>query len=665
MKRLFVFLILFSLFLSPSLYSANKSTLDLIDQAYRIGEIDYETNLIYRVKTIKHPEQIPQKYRAVGEKIIAKDATPILIEVRQNWEKLSVSAQNEISALLARPGNAYSYVSPDGNFRIHYDSTGGNAVPLADNNANGIPDYVENLALYADSSWRMQVSHLGYYQPPSDGSAGGDSKYDIYTESFGYYGYTQPESPGPQSWNDYTSYIAVHNNFIGFPDNQDPEGNQKGAMKVTVGHEFFHAVQCAYNVNASTWYMEVSSTWMEEVVFDPVDDNWNYLPEFFSYPYKSLQTFDGWHEYSTFLWNLYLDLNFGKALINDVWLRLRYTSSALTCLQNALAAVGSSRDAEFKKFTMWNYITNTRDDGLHYPEGASYPLISVMANVSAYPVNNQTTTQPLENLSANYIRFNRGSYVGTLNISFNGQNGYSWGAKILKIAPGIVYSYDEITLDGNGDGQFALPYFNNYLVVILVPSVLSISGTGLTYTYSAWITANPDTLHNVDVTAGESKSVMTGGHTLVDFYVKNTGKVLDHYSFISTNTLSWSANPSYGSIVLDTGQTDTVTIDVTIPFEIAVGTVNSVKLTAISAANPNIKDSTSLTITIDQLRGDVNQDGIIDIGDITYLISYVFYEGTPPPRENSGDVNCDGITDIGDIVALINYVFYSQPLSCP
>jgi hypothetical protein len=61
------------------------------------------------------------------------------------------------------------------------------------------------------------------------------------------------------------------------------------------------------------------------------------------------------------------------------------------------------------------------------------------------------------------------------------------------------------------------------------------------------------------------------------------------------------------------------------------------------------------------MRGDANIDGIIDIGDIVYLINYVFYSGTPPAPEILGDVNCDAVVDIGDIVFLINYVFYSGP----
>jgi hypothetical protein len=70
------------------------------------------------------------------------------------------------------------------------------------------------------------------------------------------------------------------------------------------------------------------------------------------------------------------------------------------------------------------------------------------------------------------------------------------------------------------------------------------------------------------------------------------------------------------------------------------------------------QDSTSSS------RGDVNQDEVIDIGDIVYLISYVFYSGTAPVPLEIGNVNCDEEIDIGDIVYLINYVFYGGPNPC-
>jgi hypothetical protein len=56
-------------------------------------------------------------------------------------------------------------------------------------------------------------------------------------------------------------------------------------------------------------------------------------------------------------------------------------------------------------------------------------------------------------------------------------------------------------------------------------------------------------------------------------------------------------------------------------------------------------------------RGDVNQDGVTDIGDVIYLVNYLYKSGCAPYPIQSGDANCDAIVDVGDIIYLINYLF--------
>jgi hypothetical protein len=65
------------------------------------------------------------------------------------------------------------------------------------------------------------------------------------------------------------------------------------------------------------------------------------------------------------------------------------------------------------------------------------------------------------------------------------------------------------------------------------------------------------------------------------------------------------------------------------------------------------------------MRGDANGDKTIDVGDIVYLINYLYKNGTIPDPLDAGDVNCDGTVDVGDVVYLINYLYKSgEPPSC-
>ncbi|MDH4223642.1 MAG: hypothetical protein OEV55_08915 [candidate division Zixibacteria bacterium] len=638
-------------------YGAEKGTLDLIKEAYERGEIDYQTSLIYKVQTIRHPDKIPAKFRAEVEKV-HKDATPILLEVQRSWAELSDDTRSVLKELLARPVRAFTYNSPAGYFKIHYDTSGIHKVPAADSNASGIPDYVENFALYADSSYKTIITYMGYRVPPVDGVAGGDGKYDIYIEDMIYYGYCQPELPGPEPWNDYTSYIAVHNDYTGFAPNDDPEGDQKGAMKVTIVHEYFHAVQFGYDLSEAEWFMEISSTWMEEVAFDPVNDNYNYLSYFFNYPEVSLQALTI-HEYASFIWNIFISTKFGNSIIGDIWENCIY-GDAISEMGYALLSHGSSLEEEFKEFTVWNYITNTLDDGLHYEEAAHYPLMKLLRTHTVYPVNNYTSNKPPDNLAANYIKFDPLDYPNNLNISFDGADGYLWGLKALGVSINGSYNYTEfeIPLDDTGYGEGIIANFDNYDYVILIPSLLSTSGDNLNFKYSAWLTPL------FELTSSQDKNVINASVDTSYFYLKNTGPVTDTYSVVISDNQGWLKNPAAYYDTLNPGEADTVELVSEIPYDAELFSASLLNLAATSLSNPLITDSGSITITISYLRGDANGDSSITVSDIVYLITSLFRGGPASVYYDSGDVNCDNEVTISDIVYLIANLFKSGPDPC-
>jgi hypothetical protein len=58
------------------------------------------------------------------------------------------------------------------------------------------------------------------------------------------------------------------------------------------------------------------------------------------------------------------------------------------------------------------------------------------------------------------------------------------------------------------------------------------------------------------------------------------------------------------------------------------------------------------------LCGDVTNDGVVDAGDVVYMVNYLYRSGPlPVPLPCVGDVNNDDVVDAGDVVWLINYLY--------
>src|SRR3972149_9556142 len=228
----------------PSALARQFTSIELIEKAYRTGEIDYKEALNYRVTAVLRPEGLPEGYRS---RVPIKSATPVMMEARSNRHLLSPEnarflargATRSLTEFYGSGVTLLSYVSPERHFRVHYTTTGFDAVPSADINGNSVPDYVEEMAGILDHVWDEEINNLGYNAPPSDGAEGGDCLLDVYLADLGAYGFTQIDEGALTS----TVYMILENDFDLASQNTDPDGAQSGAMKVTAAHEFFHAIQ--------------------------------------------------------------------------------------------------------------------------------------------------------------------------------------------------------------------------------------------------------------------------------------------------------------------------------------------------------------------------------------------------------------------------------------
>jgi len=69
----------------------------------------------------------------------------------------------------------------------------------------------------------------------------------------------------------------------------------------------------------------------------------------------------------------------------------------------------------------------------------------------------------------------------------------------------------------------------------------------------------------------------------------------------------------------------------------------------------------AVLIDVLDYRGDLTGDGVVDLGDMLFLISYLYKQGPPPVPYSVGDVTCDRAVDLGDILFLTSYLYKGGP----
>lgn len=94
--------------------------------------------------------------------------TPLKHGLQRDWNKLESATQKTLAKQLAAPVliNEATFTSSGGHFKIHYATSGTDAPPALDTNANGIPDWVETVAQTFEQVRTTYVSQ-GYNPAPT------------------------------------------------------------------------------------------------------------------------------------------------------------------------------------------------------------------------------------------------------------------------------------------------------------------------------------------------------------------------------------------------------------------------------------------------------------------------------------------------------------------
>lgn len=308
-----------------------------------------------------------------------KCGLPVMEFLAQARANVGPLTRARIDAMLQRP--LLQKNIPAGRFRIHYDTVGVNT-PSYRGVAGNADACAESVAAIANHVFEVETGDLGYAVPPSDNGAGGGNEYDIYIVQQVLnpgiaYGVTIPESPTGENPRTWTTFIKIHNDF----QFVSPDSNMGlPALRVTLAHEFHHAIQVGrYGLwDNHIYFYEITSTWIEDVVYTNVNDYLQYLPAHFNRPAEPFTKFDiaGSIQYARCLWGHYVAKRFGRDVMRHAWENI-VSDVPLQGMDNALAGVQSSFRLAFPEWVLWNYFTGSRADSIqYYPEGATYPTIT-------------------------------------------------------------------------------------------------------------------------------------------------------------------------------------------------------------------------------------------------------------------------------------------------
>ena len=434
--------------LSRSTMAVGSLTNDRLSQSFRAGRITRAQFALGRAESTLEGE-------------FDGHLSLVLTELALNVPNLSGADRARALALLARPTdrdtdanidhvsyrNAEVDATCGAHFCVHWTAEGRHAVGALDANANSIPDYVESVQVEMENVWSVLVDDLGFRAPKSDVTsentvpASDAGKLDVYlveSGSDGVYGYCTTDDPNlldPSLGYEYfdgSAYCALDNDFA---PSQFGGAPALESLRVTAAHEFFHAIQLAYAAGHDTWMSEGTAAMIEDVVYDEVDDNYQYLSaSAMRRPFAPLDTSRSPMHYGAWIfWRFLTELvpsegqpALGTEIVKDVWNQAAYDGPSAAGLvstfavKKALASEDVSFAAAKSVFSMVNYIPEA-----YYEEGTDYlslfggkrpPAMGTFTLGATRKATGRRVAQ-LDHLSAGYVVFKPGSGVGKLRVN--------------------------------------------------------------------------------------------------------------------------------------------------------------------------------------------------------------------------------------------------------
>jgi hypothetical protein len=272
-----------------------------------------------------------------------------------------------------------------------------------------------------DHSWDVEVGTLGFRPPIDDGGrCGPDGAFDVFL----WAGHDECfvdviGEDASTAYDDRYAYLVV-----------DPWGTYGGPiLDTTVAHELDHAMQAADDWSDAAIVYEMTSVFIEDLVYDADNEYVAQIVDFQANPDWSLDHDDGyatWYMYGSALYLRFLRDRYWAgdgAFIGAMWYALRSPADERPNFEDALDAMLRAKAGigfvdSVVEFERWRVYTGTRDDGAHFREGATFAEPTRLA--TAHTTGASIALSPME-LGAQYIELARGpSDPSKITVSLTG-----------------------------------------------------------------------------------------------------------------------------------------------------------------------------------------------------------------------------------------------------
>lgn len=328
-----------------------------------------------------------------------------------------IAPQARPSEVAARPTdkpdpNRNAYTVPEApsspactrNFCVHWVAVGVDAPKLIDadgvGDGDGVPDFVEGVQVEAEHVYTVENRKLGWREPKSDGRKGGRrGKTDIYlTQTRGsLFGYAAPDRNQARRGNRLPrklhGYLVLDNDYSPkeFPGTKADE-----VLKVTLAHEYNHILQFGYDAYQDAWFAEASAVWMEDQVYDEIDDYIRYVRRWV-HRYDIPLTANSVKEYGSAVWNQWLARRYGRSVVRKAWaraIRSKPGGFSVATYNGAIRAAGGSdfsRDfARFARDTAEWRTGSVFREGIRFPDVSRQGRLPVTGRPSMRRLNHTT-----------------------------------------------------------------------------------------------------------------------------------------------------------------------------------------------------------------------------------------------------------------------------------